>query len=278
MSELSILIKTIFNQEIQSSSYIKEGLTNDNYLVTLDNKEMVVVRIPKKENHMLFNYGNEKKVIEMVKPLNLDLDTLYFDENTGIKITKYSKQVSPFVKDENIDAHLSNIAHMLTKLHQLALPDVVFDPFDKLSQYRQGIDKMFAFEDNIISKTKSLYDKAKKVLCHNDLVSGNILFTDYRGYIIDYEYAGTNDLMFDLASVLSENNIEDKDKIVYFLKEYYQEEYSNEKYIGVMTYYVFQDILWSYWASFMDNKYSLPIYRQIRDLKANRAQKNASSI
>jgi len=278
MHELSQFIKNLFHQEILSMTYIKEGLTNDNYLLTLGNKDMIVVRIPKEANYMLFNYKNEKQVIDAVKPLNLDLDTLYYDENTGIKITKYDEQLSPFIYDENLEVHLDEIAEMLAKLHTINLFEIQFDPFNKLSQYSLGIEKMFPFEDIVIAKTKNLYQNSKHVLCHNDLVSGNILFSDDRGYLIDYEYAGNNDPMFDLASVLSENNIEDKDVINAFLKEYYKNSYSTEKYLDVMTYYIFQDILWSYWAEFMYNKYSLPIYQEIRKLKSKRAQKNVSEI
>jgi aminoglycoside phosphotransferase (APT) family kinase protein len=39
------------------------------------------------------------------------------------------------------------------------------------------------------------------VPCHNDLLPGNVLFADDRTWLLDFEYAGMNDLSFDLANL-----------------------------------------------------------------------------
>jgi thiamine kinase-like enzyme len=39
------------------------------------------------------------------------------------------------------------------------------------------------------------------VPCHNDLLPGNILFADDRVWLLDFEYAGMNDVFFDLANL-----------------------------------------------------------------------------
>lgn len=39
------------------------------------------------------------------------------------------------------------------------------------------------------------------VPCHNDLLPGNVLFDAGRTWLIDFEYAGTNDRFFDLANL-----------------------------------------------------------------------------
>ncbi len=39
------------------------------------------------------------------------------------------------------------------------------------------------------------------VPCHNDLLPGNMLFADDRVWLLDYEYAGMNDVFFDLANL-----------------------------------------------------------------------------
>jgi thiamine kinase-like enzyme len=39
------------------------------------------------------------------------------------------------------------------------------------------------------------------VPCHNDLLPGNVLFADDRVWLLDFEYAGMNDVFFDLANL-----------------------------------------------------------------------------
>ena len=39
------------------------------------------------------------------------------------------------------------------------------------------------------------------VPCHNDLLPGNILFADDRVWLLDFEYAGMNDVFFDLGNL-----------------------------------------------------------------------------
>jgi thiamine kinase-like enzyme len=39
------------------------------------------------------------------------------------------------------------------------------------------------------------------VPCHNDLTTGNVLFTDGQAWLLDFEYAGMNDPFFDLGSL-----------------------------------------------------------------------------
>ena len=39
------------------------------------------------------------------------------------------------------------------------------------------------------------------VPCHNDLLPGNVLFADDRVWLLDFEYAGMNDVFFDLSNL-----------------------------------------------------------------------------
>ena len=39
------------------------------------------------------------------------------------------------------------------------------------------------------------------VPCHNDLLPGNVLFADDRVWLLDFEYAGMNDVFFDLGNL-----------------------------------------------------------------------------
>jgi thiamine kinase-like enzyme len=58
------------------------------------------------------------------------------------------------------------------------------------------------------------------VPCHNDLLPGNVLFAPDRVWLLDFEYAGMNDVFFDLAN-LSVNSSFDDDSDEQLLREYF---------------------------------------------------------
>ena len=62
---------------------------------------------------------------------------------------------------------------------------------------------------NQSTKLKELLSKAKQyssniAICHNDLNQNNILWQEDRVYLIDFDFAGVNDIYFDIAGVILE--------------------------------------------------------------------------
>ena len=48
------------------------------------------------------------------------------------------------------------------------------------------------------------------VACHNDLLPGNVLFSDDRVWLLDFEYAGMNDVFFDLGNLSVNSELNDE--------------------------------------------------------------------
>ena len=254
--------------KIIKKEYIEQGLTNNNYLLTLSDDSKIVHRIPKNHN-LNFDYKNEEKIIKLIQPLNISVKELYFNNKTGEKYSEYIDNYSYF--NNKSKKQLKEIALTLKKLHSLKV-DFDFKMFDKLNEFKKNNENLFSFEENILDLLRKYQKDEDMVLCHNDLVKGNLLFKD-KLYLIDYEYASNNYKEFDLASLLSENNIESINNIKYFLNCYYDKEINNEEFIKVITYYIFEDMLWSYWAI---NFYKLEhkqIYKNIYNQKSKRANK-----
>ena len=67
-------------------------------------------------------------------------------------------------------------------------------------------------ESEIIFAAEKLYEKYPLVYAHNDLVKGNLLFKDEQLIVLDFEYAGLNISLFDIASFISENNLSNDEK------------------------------------------------------------------
>ena len=254
--------------KIIKKEYIEQGLTNNNYLLTLDDGSKIVHRIPK-DNNLYFDYSHEENIINLIKPLNISANELYFNPKTGEKYSEYIQNYTYF--NNHSKKQLKEIALSLKKLHSLKV-DFNFEMFDRLKQFKENNENIFYFEENILDLLRKYQKDETTVLCHNDLVKGNLLFAD-KFYLIDYEYAANNYKEFDLASLLSENNIESINNIEYFLNCYYGKKINKNEFNKIITYYIFEDMLWSYWAI---NFYKLEhksIYKKFYSQKSKRAIK-----
>lgn len=237
-------INTILSLVPNNATYIPTGLTNDNYVVTLEGSKYVV-RIPKPQNSHLFDYHLEEEIIHKIENLNLDVPTLYYDNQTGIKISPYIEGAVQF----SIDRY-KEVPSLLKKLHEANIQtERRYDIRMQYQKYYNDIkNPLFDLEpfNHYVSDAFELSTNWR--LCHNDLVPGNILFTSDNSYLIDYEYACDNDPIFDVMSFITENNINDPKirEAIYDL--YFQETLSEEL---VYKLYVFEcalDTLWCAWA------------------------------
>jgi thiamine kinase-like enzyme len=61
--------------------------------------------------------------------------------------------------------------------------------YERLHQVSRHIERAFAATPTA------------PVPCHNDLLPANVLFSGDRVWLLDYEYAGMNDVFFDLANL-----------------------------------------------------------------------------
>ena len=111
---------------------------------------------------------------------------------------------------------LKRVASTLKKMHKT-----------KVRSKRVNLKKLLPrYKYTKLQKLKKF--KSNLALTHNDLNPKNLIFTKDRLYLIDFEYAGVNDIYFDLASICVEfrlNKIEQKK----FLSYYFVNQNSNLK-------------------------------------------------
>ena len=260
--ELDLFYK-LTNIKGLKSYKIKSGITNINYKIKTDIGEFVI-RIPRKDIIGL-NRKNEEKVISVVKAIKLNVDIIYFDSNTGIMISKYVKTK----KRKHVSLKVIN--EHLKKLHSLSVLDIEeFNPFKLIDTYSKYCDeKTFINKEIIINQSQNLYKKYPLVLCHNDLLYANCINSNDKEYLIDYEYAGKNIALFDIASFISENNIENLTSIKRLLKMYYGK-VSDEMIKDINTMCLLLDMLWAYWGYAMYNIYNQKIFLDIAISKHQR--------
>lgn len=88
--------------------------------------------------------------------------------------------------------------------------------------------------------------------CHNDLVPENLVKSgDDKIYLIDWEYAGMNDPVWDLAAHSLESSFSSKDDEL-FLSLYFTEGITDEIRTRFMMHKIFQDFIWSLWTVYRE--------------------------
>ena len=208
----------------------------------------------------------ENAVIELLKNEALDVETIYFDPNTGIKITKFVNNLQEF-SECTLPNKIEQTASLMKQLHDLQIQtNYNFDPIAKLEFYKSKVNHCpYAFDvDELLIKIKEL--DSTPILCHNDWVSGNILFGD-KNYLIDYEYAADNDPLFDVMSFITENNIDDPKQRNTFYQAYFGKLPTPDMMNKLHLWEQFHNCLWCYWALMMYEEKKENIYLEIAEMK-----------
>lgn len=264
----------ITSKEVRTSSFIKEGITNNNFLIN----DAFVLRIPKDNRESMINFEHEKNNYKVIEPLKISEKLLFLDEQNGFKITKFihNAHYYPEINNET----MNSVSRLLKKLHSsdIKVP-YGYQMFKRLEEYKTKIDKKYyineQYEKDVIKKVQQIFNKEPLTFCHNDLVKGNLLFRFNTAFIIDWETGAMNSPLFDLASFISENNL-NLEQEEYFLKKYYGYKYNTLKRRRVDIFINFLDILFYYWALAYFFTRNEDIYLKIANIKLERIKANAN--
>ena len=275
------------NLEIQNLG----GMTNSNYLVSTILEEKYVVRIPGRMTHSMISRNNEKLNSLLMSKEGFNVETLYFNENTGIKITKFLEN-SITLNHHNINNknHLEVIAKKLYKLHNSKLifnnefnTHSTFNSYlnllkkpNNFYKFNKNIEEICYFFDKVCFYLDKKYERTSP--CHNDLVPENILIRRNTAFFIDWEYSGMNHPLFDISAFFLESNLSQENQK--FFLQVYDDKIDLYKTIKDISYFQFsQDVLWFLWTiikqennEFFDNYAENRINRAYEFLKTIRRE------
>lgn len=270
MSEKTKRIKDLFKditlKNIKSFDVLEGGFSNECYLFN----DAYVLKIKKDYVQPFINYEEEYNILETLKD-NKQVETCYYyDFENGIKISKFFHKARPY-KDELLSYQIISVAKFLKNLHKTKNIEQLraFDCLNRFKTYQIESDSSIdgRYVRKMLNRIEDILNKEKMVLCHNDLVKGNLLFNVDKLYVIDFEMAGLNSIYFDLASFISENNLNDAQKEL-FLKTYFGSSLNNLKLKKVNAFIAFENLMWYFWAKMMEkNEKSTTIYTDIANEK-----------
>lgn len=234
------------------------GLTNHTYKVTLENGDEYVVRIPGLGTEEMIVRSDEMVSTKLACDLGVDAQLLYFGEN-GSKVTRFIANAVTMSADTlHEPKHIEQVAQIFKKMHTCGVDTKVpFEVFEMAEGYEKIIcDKNVDMFDDYrqvkaeVMRIKAETDAAidiKKVPCHNDPLCENWVEGNGRMYLIDWEYAGMNDGMWDLADVSIEAGFDEaSDKMLLSAYLGKEPDVKDEKHFLANKIYV--DYLWTLWA------------------------------
>ena len=205
MALFSEKIKSIPGEFILDKN-LASGAISQVFLCTLNNTK-AVIRIDCPSASMLsIDRDNEVKILNNVKNLELAPKVLYQDESAGILIWKFIPGIKPSFNSDNKDHCLQSLGRELSLIHNTSIPDDCSDIFSNSMELYGHLLQDTVYEPLYIKASslfKELYfDETPKVLSHNDLNQGNLLWKN-KFYFLDWEYASLNHPCFDLASLVN---------------------------------------------------------------------------
>lgn len=245
------------NSLVFDKSRFAGGLTNYNYIMKIHGIEYVI-REPGGMTDQMIDRRIEKGNNAIASELGLNSACIYFDEETGIKISRYVESSRNIALANPEDPNnMREVSRLIKTIHNS--PRLFSNEFNwkqELVKYEKIVEELngsFFFDyselkQQLLTLVKENVKQITLVPCHNDTVPENFLLCDSgKVYLIDWEYAGLNDPSWDVAAYILESRLSEEAIHQLFL-EYYGQPPAKEEIAKIKCYILAQDLLWTVWA------------------------------
>jgi thiamine kinase-like enzyme len=195
----------VTEDEVVVLDRLKGGMSNSNYVAKIGDATYTF-RIPGKNAQVFVDRAVETNMLALIRDLRIDGNAMiHLEQSTGYKISRYIEGESLLGK--NPAEYYDDVAPILRKLHQSGLvAKNDYAPFDRLARYEalvHGVglshdptyfdirDRFFEFKGHLLAQPM--------VLCHNDSQPSNFIETPTGLVLVDWEFGGNNDPLYDIA-------------------------------------------------------------------------------
>lgn len=245
-------------REAAASAVRLAGLTNLNYLIDLGDQR-VVLRAPGAGTSEYINRPQEHVAALAAAQADVNAPVLFFDPTDGLMVTQYIDGARTMSGEEfrADDGAIARAGHVFRKLHTTSAPFAVdFTLFAMIDEYKvllagKGAQLPDGYE-SVQATAQSARDalelyRADMVPSHCDPLCENFLDTGDRMYLIDYEYAGNNDPMWDLADLSVEGTFNAAQDTI-LLRAYFGGDAPESSVARMVVYKALCDLLWTLWG------------------------------
>ncbi|MCL1922537.1 MAG: phosphotransferase family protein [Propionibacteriaceae bacterium] len=266
------------SSKIENLRLLTDGMTNTSFLFDIDDSTYVF-RNPGLGTEELIDRSQEKHIYELISPLDICDELIFFDGNTGVKISRYYP--GSRVTDPKSDADVAEAMVLLKKIHDAGLkPNHRFDIAERIDFYEglalaQGEHRFADYHQTRAKVNRLLKIREQlgidEVLCHIDYVNTNVLHLPSGEIrVIDWEYSGAADPLIDIA-MYGIYTYYSQEEIDASLRHYCQGEPTRQQTARVYMYVGLGGFLWSLWTEYKQGlgddfgEYSADMYRYMND-------------
>ena len=205
MNNIDTILKEIFpNKDAAVKTRLLGGMMNETNIVTCEGKDYVLF-VPQGNANDVVDRSEEKFVQKIASDLGITSKNVYFNVDTGVKCHEFIDGVSlNKIDDFDYDA----VAKMLKIFHSSkTLSHNDYRPFARLEEYYSLVSNFTKPSDdfyellNTLKANQEFLEKQELTLSHNDFQRSNVVkSTDGKYYVIDFEFVGNNDPIYDIAA------------------------------------------------------------------------------
>jgi thiamine kinase-like enzyme len=233
------------------------SLTNATYKV-IANGLAYTLRLPGKDTYEYVDRAAEEHNARIMAAAGVNAEVLYFEATDGTMLSKFVEGVSISEKSFRQDPEApARVALALKGVHSLGpVFKSRFDVFAMIDIYLGILRKLGASLPEDYHEVEQGAEVVRRALdaspvplspCHNDPWPGNLLDAGGRLYIIDWEFSGMNDPMWDLGDLSVETGFEpEQDRVM--IEAYYGADAPLALYSRLALYKVMSDLLWALWG------------------------------
>ncbi len=248
MNKHQQILKNI-NPNLEIQERFTGGMSNFTYhVINPKSKHEFVFRIPGFGAQNFVNFFIERKNLAIIDELNINSRTIFTSPKEGIKISEY---IPGKMVDENIE--LDKVVTLLKRLHKsdLLLAED-YNHLNRLSHYEaihnNKIERYFELKREFLSIFEQHLKQHTIYPCHNDAQVANMIIDDNGELsLLDWEFAGTSDYIYDIASFGNKNF-----KMAEDLLKAYIDNPSDSDYVRLYGWRFFQCLQWFNVASYKE--------------------------
>ena len=210
-SALVAQVPAIADAATVSVSMLPGGLSNTNYVVDADGEKFVVRHGCDNAESLGIDREREEAAARLAHDAGFAPEIVVFTQPEGHAVIRFlGDAYPPTIEQFTSPDMIGRVASRMRDVHDLSPIEGVFDPFAVIARWREVLTDR---ETRLPVRLPALLDlvefaRAQRpslavedlVLCHNDPYHLNFL-DDGNLWLIDWEYAGMGDPMYDLAGI-----------------------------------------------------------------------------
>ena len=199
-------VDALLNMKIQQ---FKVGMTNNTFKLEINGNQWVL-RLPGKGSSAFINREDEAFNARLASDLKLNVTIDFFDGRDGLELTRYLEDNRALTKEILLTEPtiIPAVAKLFKQLHRSTMPfRNTINVFTRNSDlFKNLAAKAYPFPD-IASITRAM-ERAGGLFqqyciamtpCHNDTTPTNFLLAHDEVKLLDWEYSGNNDRLWDLS-------------------------------------------------------------------------------